>query len=290
VLLFKQKNLLSPFFLTFAIQTPLHFHFMRKAKATSRRDVASADRLQQNSVRPPSPIVTPNNDANDSDNENDDNENGGASVVVSSSSSSSSSSNNGRTLADMLADQHEMERNVKARNEAAALRGVKRSRLHDDHTNDTLDHDHNDGDGDDDATVDPVDAINEDNEDDDDNDEGGASSTITVTTNGRGGNSNSRNNGSSVNDNNNNGTVQPKRKRKKSDAPLEMSSKVPVSRHRQVIANKGHRGRDPRFDDMCGDYKEDLFKSACIHISSLSLPLSLSLIMAVGNVTHHCID
>ena len=43
--------------------------------------------------------------------------------------------------------------------------------------------------------------------------------------------------------------------------PLELSSRKPVSRLRQVIElpSKSARFRDPRFDDLTGEFKEDQF-------------------------------
>lgn len=52
-------------------------------------------------------------------------------------------------------------------------------------------------------------------------------------------------------------------KRKSKDAPAEMSSKVPVSRFRQVVAPQ-HKApaRDPRFDSLSGVYNPGLYKKA----------------------------
>lgn len=53
----------------------------------------------------------------------------------------------------------------------------------------------------------------------------------------------------------------PKRSRAR-DAPVEMSSKQPVSRFRQVVAPVRAKARDPRFDDAAGAYREAGFKQA----------------------------
>lgn len=52
-------------------------------------------------------------------------------------------------------------------------------------------------------------------------------------------------------------------KRKSKDAPAEMSSKVPVSRFRQVVAPQQKApARDPRFDSLSGVYNPGLYKKA----------------------------
>ncbi|KAM0786683.1 hypothetical protein ACM66B_002128 [Microbotryomycetes sp. NB124-2] len=52
------------------------------------------------------------------------------------------------------------------------------------------------------------------------------------------------------------------RHRSSKHAPMEMSSKKPVSRHRQIVETKTVRARDPRFDSLSGGFKADLFKSS----------------------------
>ncbi|KAK4049573.1 rRNA biogenesis protein rrp36 [Microbotryomycetes sp. JL201] len=52
------------------------------------------------------------------------------------------------------------------------------------------------------------------------------------------------------------------RHRSSKHAPMEMSSKKPVSRHRQIVETKTIRARDPRFDSLSGGFKSDLFKSS----------------------------
>lgn len=52
-------------------------------------------------------------------------------------------------------------------------------------------------------------------------------------------------------------------KRKANDAPAEMSSKIPVSRYRQVVAPvQKAPARDPRFDSLSGVYNAGLYKKA----------------------------
>jgi len=53
-----------------------------------------------------------------------------------------------------------------------------------------------------------------------------------------------------------------KEKRKKSE-PAEMSSKIPVSRFRMVVPPEYKlKARDPRFQDTCGHFNEDLFEKS----------------------------
>eukprot|EP01126_Amoeba_proteus_P061922 TRINITY_DN8359_c0_g1_i23.p2 TRINITY_DN8359_c0_g1~~TRINITY_DN8359_c0_g1_i23.p2 ORF type:complete len:259 (-),score=70.86 TRINITY_DN8359_c0_g1_i23:199-975(-) len=59
------------------------------------------------------------------------------------------------------------------------------------------------------------------------------------------------------------GKLKPKRKKtKKKDEPPEMSSKIPVSRKKQVIQTKKKISRDPRFDSLSGHFNEGLFKKS----------------------------
>nr|XP_006818700.1 PREDICTED: ribosomal RNA processing protein 36 homolog isoform X2 [Saccoglossus kowalevskii] len=48
-------------------------------------------------------------------------------------------------------------------------------------------------------------------------------------------------------------------KRDNKNRPREMSSKIPVSRYREIIPVKKQVQRDPRFDDLSGQYKEEVF-------------------------------
>lgn len=41
---------------------------------------------------------------------------------------------------------------------------------------------------------------------------------------------------------------------------MEMSSKKPVSRKRQIVEETGFKPRDPRFDPLCGQLRENDFK------------------------------
>eukprot|EP00158_Paraphelidium_tribonemae_P004337 Partr_v1_DN26699_c0_g3_i1_m69043 putative Component of the 90S pre-ribosome involved in the maturation of rRNAs. Required for early cleavages of the pre-RNAs in the 40S ribosomal subunit maturation pathway (By similarity) len=45
-------------------------------------------------------------------------------------------------------------------------------------------------------------------------------------------------------------------------SPMEMSAKRPVSRKRVIVQSEKPKPRDPRFDDLCGHYNEDLFKKS----------------------------
>ncbi|KAJ3301292.1 rRNA biogenesis protein rrp36 [Blyttiomyces sp. JEL0837] len=54
--------------------------------------------------------------------------------------------------------------------------------------------------------------------------------------------------------------VPPKRVSK--HAPMEITSKKPTSRHRQVIEPLKKKGRDPRFDNLSGKFNEGLYKSS----------------------------
>lgn len=51
-------------------------------------------------------------------------------------------------------------------------------------------------------------------------------------------------------------------KRENKNRPMEISSKKTVSRFREVVPVKKKLSRDPRFDDLSGEFKEDLFKKA----------------------------
>ncbi|XP_071079437.1 ribosomal RNA processing protein 36 homolog [Haliotis cracherodii] len=50
--------------------------------------------------------------------------------------------------------------------------------------------------------------------------------------------------------------------RENKNRPMEASSKKPVSIYREVIPVKKRVSRDPRFDDMSGNYNEAIFKSS----------------------------
>ncbi|KAK4047343.1 rRNA biogenesis protein rrp36 [Microbotryomycetes sp. JL221] len=52
------------------------------------------------------------------------------------------------------------------------------------------------------------------------------------------------------------------RSNKHAQVPMEMSSKKPVSRHRQIAETKTIRARDPRFDSLSGGFKPDLFQNS----------------------------
>ncbi|KAK7930445.1 hypothetical protein WMY93_006840 [Mugilogobius chulae] len=51
-----------------------------------------------------------------------------------------------------------------------------------------------------------------------------------------------------------------KRKRLNKNRPMEVSAKRPVSFLRQVVSVKKSTLRDPRFDDLSGEYKADIFE------------------------------
>jgi ribosomal RNA-processing protein 36 len=49
-------------------------------------------------------------------------------------------------------------------------------------------------------------------------------------------------------------------KRKDKHAPMEMSSRNPVSRKRRIVQPAKKPSRDPRFDPLCGQFNPELFK------------------------------
>lgn len=51
--------------------------------------------------------------------------------------------------------------------------------------------------------------------------------------------------------------------------PQEMTSKRPVSRHRQVVSVKRQRAVDPRFSEEYGQFDEDKFKKAYQFLDSV---------------------
>ena len=51
--------------------------------------------------------------------------------------------------------------------------------------------------------------------------------------------------------------------------PLEMTSKQPVSRYRQVVSVKRQRAVDPRFSEEYGQFDEDQFKKAYQFLDSV---------------------
>ncbi|CAI2173663.1 16575_t:CDS:2 [Funneliformis geosporum] len=54
------------------------------------------------------------------------------------------------------------------------------------------------------------------------------------------------------------------KKRRNKHAPMEVTSKKPVSRFRQIveISNSVKHRRDPRFDSLSGKFNEDLFEKS----------------------------
>ena len=56
--------------------------------------------------------------------------------------------------------------------------------------------------------------------------------------------------------------AKPGRKSRK-NKPIEMSSKVPVSRFRQIVPPSRPKPRDPRFEETAGPYSEHIFKATC---------------------------
>jgi len=54
--------------------------------------------------------------------------------------------------------------------------------------------------------------------------------------------------------------AKPGRKSRK-NKPIEMSSKVPVSRFRQIVPPSRPKPRDPRFEETAGPYSEHIFKA-----------------------------
>jgi len=59
------------------------------------------------------------------------------------------------------------------------------------------------------------------------------------------------------------------KKRENKNRPMEISSKKPVSRYREVIEVKKKKSRDPRFDNLSGKYNEDLFKKSYKFLSEM---------------------
>lgn len=51
----------------------------------------------------------------------------------------------------------------------------------------------------------------------------------------------------------------PIRKRQSKHSPMEVSSKKPMSRKRQVVELSGYKARDPRFDPLCGQFSQNEF-------------------------------
>lgn len=51
-------------------------------------------------------------------------------------------------------------------------------------------------------------------------------------------------------------------KRKSKHAPMEVSSKISISRLREVVPVKRKRARDPRFDPLSGQFNEAAFERA----------------------------
>ncbi|KAI9146151.1 hypothetical protein BKA69DRAFT_1121302 [Paraphysoderma sedebokerense] len=58
----------------------------------------------------------------------------------------------------------------------------------------------------------------------------------------------------------NNESKKPRRENK--NQPMEMSAKRPVSRFRKVVETAVPKRRDPRFDNLCGKFNEDLFQKS----------------------------
>ncbi|KAM8842560.1 ribosomal RNA processing protein 36 homolog isoform 2-T2 [Synchiropus picturatus] len=52
------------------------------------------------------------------------------------------------------------------------------------------------------------------------------------------------------------------KKRPNKNRPMEISSKRPVSFIRQIVPAKKSMSRDPRFDDLSGEYKADIFRKS----------------------------
>ncbi|ORX63863.1 DUF947-domain-containing protein [Anaeromyces robustus] len=59
------------------------------------------------------------------------------------------------------------------------------------------------------------------------------------------------------------------KKRENKNRPMEISSKKPVSRYREVVEVKKKKSRDPRFDNLSGKYNEDLFKKSYKFLSEM---------------------
>lgn len=60
-----------------------------------------------------------------------------------------------------------------------------------------------------------------------------------------------------------------KKKRLNKNRPMEMSSKKPVPFLRQVVSGKKATQRDPRFDDLSGEYKADIFEKTYKFINDI---------------------
>lgn len=50
-------------------------------------------------------------------------------------------------------------------------------------------------------------------------------------------------------------------KRANKNRPREMSSKHPIKIQKEIVQVKKQKPRDPRFDPLCGNYDEKIFKS-----------------------------
>lgn len=61
-------------------------------------------------------------------------------------------------------------------------------------------------------------------------------------------------------------------KRANKNRPMEMSSKKPVPRFREVIQAPKREARDPRFESLCGKFEESRFKKAYSFIYDEELP------------------
>lgn len=61
-------------------------------------------------------------------------------------------------------------------------------------------------------------------------------------------------------------------KRANKNRPVEMSSKKPVSRFREVIQAPKRVVRDPRFESLCGNYEESKFKTSYKFLYDEELP------------------
>ncbi|KAJ0032941.1 hypothetical protein NQD34_000048 [Periophthalmus magnuspinnatus] len=62
-----------------------------------------------------------------------------------------------------------------------------------------------------------------------------------------------------------------KRKRLNKNRPMEVSAKRPVQFLRQVVSAKKSTLRDPRFDDLSGEYKADIFEKTYSFINDIKL-------------------
>jgi len=61
----------------------------------------------------------------------------------------------------------------------------------------------------------------------------------------------------------------PIKKRDNKNRPMEISSKKPVGRYREVVEVKKKKTRDPRFDNLSGKFNEDLFKKSYKFLSEM---------------------